>query len=112
MMSSRGDKRNKIKSAIAIVALAVIAWFQSECRISAQTATGLSPEEKRGKQIYLKGEGEGGEITAVLGGADLELPGSSFACANCHGLRGEGANEGGLQPPPLKWSALTAKHTS
>jgi ABC-type branched-subunit amino acid transport system substrate-binding protein len=112
MMNSRGDKRKRIKSATAIIALAVIAWLQSECRISAQTATGLSPEEKRGKQIYLKGEGEGGEITAVVGGAGLELPGSSFACANCHGLRGEGANEGGLQPPPLKWSTLTAKHTS
>lgn len=75
---------------------------------------GLSPEEKRGKQIYLKGEdGAGrGEIKAVLGGDGLELPATSFTCANCHGLRGEGKQEGGLQPPAVNWETLTSKRVS
>ena len=68
----------------------------------------LSPGERRGRQIYRKGEdGARGEIKAVLNG-DLEMPATSFPCANCHGRRGEGGNEGGLQPPPLNWEALVA----
>jgi ABC-type branched-subunit amino acid transport system substrate-binding protein len=78
-----------------------------------QTRNVLSPQEKRGKQIYLKGEGgEGGEIVAELGSDELELPATTFACVNCHGLRGEGTQEGGLQPPPVTWNQLTASHTS
>ena len=50
---------------------------------------------------------------ALLGSDDpLELPASSFNCANCHGLRGEGTKEGGLQPPPLNWETLTRSNTS
>ncbi len=77
-----------------------------------QNRTGLTPEEKRGKQIYVKGESAAGEITAVLGNAGLEVPASSFSCANCHGLRGEGSREGGLQPPPIDWGTLTRPHIS
>lgn len=80
---------------------------------STQTKTALSPQEKRGKQIYLKGEGgAGGEIVAGLASGDLDLPATSFTCVNCHGLRGEGTREGGLQPPPITWEALSRAHTS
>jgi ABC-type branched-subunit amino acid transport system substrate-binding protein len=72
----------------------------------------LSPAEKLGKQIYLKGESGGPEIVAALGSDDLEVPASAFACVNCHGLRGEGTSEGGLQPPPINWETLTKPHTS
>lgn len=73
----------------------------------------LSPQEKRGKQIYLKGESaDGAEIRTLLGADQLEVPATAFACANCHGLRGEGAQEGGLQPPPINWETLTRPHTS
>lgn len=80
---------------------------------SAQSKGGLSEQERRGKQIYLKGTDEArGEITAVLGSEGLEVPASTFACANCHGLRGEGTKEGGIQPPPIVWETLTRPHTS
>ncbi len=74
----------------------------------------LSPQEKRGKQIYLKGESVdgAGDIKAFLGADKLELPASTFPCSNCHGLRGQGTQEGGLQPPPINWETLVATHTS
>jgi ABC-type branched-subunit amino acid transport system substrate-binding protein len=73
----------------------------------------LTAQEKRGKQIYLKGEGDGGaEIKALLGGDKLEVPAAAFACATCHGLRGEGTREDGLRPPPINWDTLVAPHTS
>ncbi|HYY41577.1 MAG TPA: ABC transporter substrate-binding protein, partial [Pyrinomonadaceae bacterium] len=83
-------------------------------RVSAQTAAGLSAQEQRGKLIYLKGTTASGqdEIVAVLSGNNIEVPASTFNCANCHGLKGEGTKEGGLQPPPIDWPTLTAAHTS
>jgi ABC-type branched-subunit amino acid transport system substrate-binding protein len=78
-----------------------------------QNKSGLTPQEKRGKQIYLTGEdGQRGEITTVLGSDELELPGGSFPCSSCHGLRGDGIKEGGIQPPPLNWETLTRPVTS
>lgn len=77
-----------------------------------QKRSGLTPQEQRGKQIYVKGESGANEIIARLGSADLEVPASSFSCANCHGLRGEGTREGGIQPPPINWETLTRPHTS
>jgi ABC-type branched-subunit amino acid transport system substrate-binding protein len=78
----------------------------------AQDPAGLTPQEERGKQIYTKGEAAGGEILAYLGSSELELPGSSFSCSNCHGPRGEGLKEGGLEPPPIDWATLVSKHRS
>lgn len=68
----------------------------------------LTPQEKRGKQIYVQGASSSGhEILAYLGEASLEVPGSAMACANCHALNGEGKPEGGVVPSNLKWEALT-----
>jgi ABC-type branched-subunit amino acid transport system substrate-binding protein len=99
---------------LVVVCLTAAAALLCAEGATTQTRSGLSPQEKRGKQIYLKGEGGGGsgEIVAALGGAELELPATSFTCANCHGLRGEGTREGGIQPPPLNWEALTRTQTS
>jgi mono/diheme cytochrome c family protein len=99
---------------LIFVCLAASMWL---CATGASTQevsrAALSPQEKRGKQIYLKGEsGTGGEIVAGLGSGDLDLPATSFTCVNCHGLRGNGTREGGLQPPPITWAALTRAHTS
>jgi hypothetical protein len=49
-----------------------------------QNRSGLTDQEKRGKEIYVKGENGPGAITATLGNSDLEVPASSFSCANCH----------------------------
>jgi ABC-type branched-subunit amino acid transport system substrate-binding protein len=68
----------------------------------------LTPQERRGKQIYLRGTSSSGrEILAYIGEASLEAPGSAMACANCHGLNGEGKPEGGVIPSNLVWEALT-----
>src|SRR5678816_1831519 len=67
---------------------------------------GLSPEEKRGKAFYLRGESSSGqEITAMMG--EIEVPATTLTCAGCHGARGEGKTEGGVTAGSLTWSYLT-----
>jgi cytochrome c553 len=66
----------------------------------------LSPEEKRGKAFYLRGESSSGqEITAMMG--EIDVPASTLTCAGCHGARGEGKTEGGVTAGNLTWSHLT-----
>ena len=66
----------------------------------------LTPQEKRGKAFYLRGESASGqEITALMG--EIDVPASTLTCAGCHGLRGEGRTEGGVTAGPLTWSFLT-----
>lgn len=99
--------------ALAAAAWLVLAWSASAGAAGGPGAGGLSAEEKRGKQIYLKGDGgERGEIRVVIVGGGLELPAGGFPCAGCHGPAGEGATEGGLEAPPLDWAALAAARTS
>ena len=66
----------------------------------------LSPEEKRGKAFYLRGESSSGqEITAMMG--EIEVPATTLTCGGCHGARGEGKTEGGVTAGNLTWSDLT-----
>jgi ABC-type branched-subunit amino acid transport system substrate-binding protein len=66
----------------------------------------LTPQEKRGKAFYLRGESASGqEITALMG--EIDVPASTLTCAGCHGIRGEGITEGGVTAGPLAWSSLT-----
>jgi len=72
---------------------------------SAQT---LTPPESRGKEIYQLGTSKSGkDILAYIGDSSLEVPGSSMACANCHGVAGQGKPEGGIDPSNITWEALT-----
>lgn len=65
----------------------------------------LSPQERRGKALYLRGQSASGkEITAMLG--DLDVPASTLNCAGCHGVRGEGKTEGGVTAGNLTWPNL------
>jgi len=102
----------KIQLVLTVAAFAAMVCLISVCRVAAQASKELTSQEKRGKQIYLTGESEGGEIIATLGSGDLELPAGSFPCSNCHGLRGEGSKEGGIQPPPLDWASLLSPRQS
>ncbi len=102
----------RIRILIITLSLVATVWIAFDRHANAQNAKELTPQERRGKQIYLKGESEGGEIMATLGSSDLDLPGTSFPCVNCHGLRGEGGDEGGLKPAPINWEALTSPHES
>src|SRR5215212_4358123 len=107
------SRLNKIKFIVLLCACLgaaafMLGGFGRNASAQAQ-AEQLSAAEQRGKQIYLRGESAGGpEITVMLGGGDTEVPASSFSCANCHGLVGEGTEEGGLTAPSLVWSALTS----
>ncbi len=68
----------------------------------------LTPQERRGKQVYTRGiSPSGADITAVLGKEGISTPASIVACANCHGLDGSGKQEGGVRPPNITWEALT-----
>ena len=68
----------------------------------------LTPQEQRGKQIYLKGKGSSEqEIVALLGKDNTEVPGSVLACAGCHGRDGHGKPEGGITPSDISWPSLT-----
>ncbi|MDQ1558323.1 MAG: hypothetical protein QOD32_1383 [Pyrinomonadaceae bacterium] len=77
-------------------------------QVASAAVVALTPEEKRGKQIYLRGTSASGrEITAYLGEASLEVPASSLTCAGCHGADGQGKPEGGVTPSNLVWDTLT-----
>jgi len=68
----------------------------------------LTAQEIRGKQIYLNGTSPSGkDILAYVGDASLEVPGNVMACANCHGIAGQGKAEGGINPSNVTWEALT-----
>lgn len=69
----------------------------------------LSPEQLRGKQVFLRGESpSGAELTAIIGGeGGLEVPASALPCASCHGSDGKGRPEGGVTPTDLTWERLT-----
>jgi ABC-type branched-subunit amino acid transport system substrate-binding protein len=74
--------------------------------VTAQTP--LSPQESRGKEIYLLGASKSDkDILAYIGESSLEVPGASMACANCHGLAGQGKSEGSIDPSNITWEALT-----
>jgi mono/diheme cytochrome c family protein len=95
---------NKSKLVVIVALLLVAAWPRSG---GAAAGGDLTESEKRGKQIYVTGESGAGDIIAVMGSGDIEIPAAALTCANCHGLKGEGTSEGGLVPPPITWSALT-----
>jgi ABC-type branched-subunit amino acid transport system substrate-binding protein len=75
----------------------------------AQEARALTPAERRGRAIYLRGETASKKpLTAMVG--DLEVPASTINCAGCHGRRGEGKAEGGVVAGNLTWSNLTKSY--
>jgi ABC-type branched-subunit amino acid transport system substrate-binding protein len=81
----------------AIVVLFAAAAFGAE----------LTPQQQRGKQLYLKGESAANRpVTALLGGDDVEVPASVVPCASCHGRDGRGRAEGGIRPSNIQWDVL------
>lgn len=75
-------------------------------------ALALTPQQSRGKVIYLRGESPAGRpVSAVLGAESDAVPGAIVPCANCHGEDGNGKPEGGVRPagitPELLARSLT-----
>jgi ABC-type branched-subunit amino acid transport system substrate-binding protein len=68
----------------------------------------LTLQEKRGKEIYLRGRSTSNQkITANLVTARVQMPATAMPCASCHGLDGRGKSEGGVIPSNITWEALT-----
>ena len=67
----------------------------------------LTPQELRGKQIYLEGTRPGGgKIMAYVGKERIQLPGSAATCGSCHGPDGRGRPEAGRIPSDITWDHL------
>ncbi len=116
-MSSRG------RSGLRVGALAAGFWLVAGlalCRLAeaAGEPPPLSPEETRGKRLFLVGEsGTGGEISAVLGGVgpggpETAVPGTTLPCGSCHGRDGRGRPEGGIAPSNITWDSLSKPYGS
>ena len=74
----------------------------------AAPATGLSEQERAGREIYLQGRSpSGASLSARIGMGGLELAGASVACGNCHGEDGRGRPEGGVLPSNIRWLELS-----
>ena len=75
--------------------------------------TRLTTAQEHGREIYRRGTLPGSSVgTAAIGADAVPLPASSFACATCHGIHGEGGREGGVDTPPLNWKRLTLPSVS
>ncbi|MFY9821899.1 MAG: ABC transporter substrate-binding protein [Thermoanaerobaculia bacterium] len=105
--SGGGPRRAALVPAVLVVpvVLAVLFFIRPA---SAQAPKDSKDPIQRGRQIYLEGtSSSGGEITAVMSDAGVEVPAATVPCAGCHGRDGKGNPEGGISPSDLTWSALT-----
>src|SRR4051812_7243222 len=100
--------RLQILLLITIMCAAALCVSTNASRQTSQETRPLTPAERRGRAIYLRGETPGKPLTAMVG--DLEVPGSTLNCAGCHGRRGEGKTEGGVVAGNLTWSNLTKSY--
>ena len=63
---------------------------------------------ERGRKIYVEGASpSGGEISALMSEASVEVPATAVPCAGCHGRDGRGRPEGGVAPSDVTWEVLT-----
>lgn len=92
-----------------LAVLAVLPLTLSSHRASANgvAQNPLTPEEQRGKRIYLYGTSpQGKDIVATVGEGGIEVPGNVMSCSNCHGIHGQGKAVGGIRPSNLTWESL------
>ncbi|NOT10528.1 MAG: ABC transporter substrate-binding protein [Methylococcaceae bacterium] len=82
---------------------AIVVWMLLVVTITAAHADqALTAKELLGRRIYRAGEGDSlNPIRATLGLSADTVSASAFPCANCHGLEGEGKQEGGLNVPAI-----------
>ena len=70
---------------------------------AAAAAEPLTPAEKRGREIYLHGQGTGKPMTAYFGADGAgEISASVVPCASCHGADGRGVPEGTVAPSDIR----------
>ena len=91
---------------VLVAVAACLVWTAPSTVHSQNSRRELTPQEKRGKAFYLRGESASGqEITALMG--EIDVPASTLTCAGCHGMRGEGITEGGVTAGNMTWNFLT-----
>lgn len=99
-------------SLILLAALACPAILLSFAQADTPTRARLTPQEKRGKHIFLRGSSlSGKEIIAALSDGAVMVPAASMPCASCHGIDGAGRAEGGVTPSDITWEALTKSYS-
>jgi len=88
--------------AVAGAAAAVAALVRAQPAASAE----------RGKLIYTRGESPSGDALTVtlelFGDATRRVPGSRYACSNCHGPEGRPQTEAGIAVPDIRPAQLAA----
>lgn len=100
--------QTRLTCLLSLAYLAFCVWPSCGGLTETNAQDSLTAQESRGKQIYTQGTSPAGkEILAYFGESSLEVKGSAFPCANCHGLDGQGKPEGGVTPSNLTWEALT-----
>ncbi len=81
--------------------------------VAALLLSALTLDQQHGREIYRRGKFAGSAVgTATIGAEGVPLPSSSFACATCHGIWGEGSRESGIEPPSLVWKRLMSPAVS
>ncbi|HSR67235.1 MAG TPA: ABC transporter substrate-binding protein [Acidobacteriota bacterium] len=89
-------------------------WLLPACLLvaaglaAAAASDDLTPQEQRGKQIYLTGASPSSQpVVALMGEEKTEVPATLLPCVNCHGSDGRGRPEGGVIPSNVRWETLT-----
>ncbi|MBI5443292.1 MAG: ABC transporter substrate-binding protein, partial [Deltaproteobacteria bacterium] len=71
----------------------------------------LTPEQERGRQIYMTGHSPSGTpIVAYFGEDSVEIPEEASTCSGCHGYDGTGRPESGVIPSNVTWPYLTKSY--
>ena len=87
--------------------LALIIFLLTAFTAAFSHARPLTPQEKRGKHIYVKGTSPAGRpITSYFGKDLIEMPGERATCTSCHGYDGLGRPESGVIPTNVTWDYM------
>lgn len=96
-----------MKHAVVLIGTVITIYLLELVFAGILSAGPLTPQEKRGKQIYLRGTSPSGQQIMAAFGTAVEVPAITLPCANCHGFDGEGRPEGGAIPSNITWQVLT-----
>ena len=98
------------------LALLILSLFVNEIMLPTASCAwddSLSPDERMGRFIYYQGTVPSGEgLHVSLSGNNGSFSATLFRCVQCHGISGQGTEEGGLRVPPLTTAFLRQSHES